>query len=194
MDASNRTDPNALLARLLDEVDPPKVGPPDSDSIPPQATEEVRPTADIHAIRSDSPPAEASGSPAGGASPLIGNLLSNPALLSALPTLLENLSPLLAGGAQSSEGGGQSPTTRPTASVSHRLPVDRHTALLCAIKPYLSAERQSAAETMIRLCRVWDALGRSGISLSGLLGTLGGGTTVSSASPTDGNASGGTST
>ena len=50
--------------------------------------------------------------------------------------------------------------------------IDRHTALLCAVKPYLSPERQSAADTVIRLCRVWDALERSGISLSGLLGSI----------------------
>jgi hypothetical protein len=57
--------------------------------------------------------------------------------------------------------------------------VDRHTALLCAIKPYLSPARRDAAETVIRLCRIWDALERSGISLTGLLGSLGG-----TASPT----------
>jgi hypothetical protein len=42
------------------------------------------------------------------------------------------------------------------------------------VKPYLSPGRQEAAETVIRLCRVWDALERSGISLSGILSGLGG--------------------
>lgn len=104
--------------------------------------------------------------PPGGSSPL-GAILSNPALLSALPALMENLSPLLGslGG-----GVGSSPhATRPHA-------VDRHTALLCALKPYLSPHRRETAETVIRLCRVWDALEKSGISLSGLLGTAGGST------------------
>ena len=90
-------------------------------------------------------------------------LLANPALLSALPTLLENIGPLV--GAFSGGGGSGHTATRPHA-------IDRHTALLCAVKPYLSPERQSAADTVLRLCRVWDALERSGISLSGLLGAI----------------------
>ena len=94
---------------------------------------------------------------------MTGGLLANPALLAALPVLAENVGPLLAG---LSGGVGASPkATRP-----HK--TDRHTALLCAIKPYLSPQRREAAETVIRLCRVWDALERSGISLSGLLAGL----------------------
>ena len=105
-------------------------------------------------------------SPSGGGSSPLASLLGNPAVLSALPALMENLSPLLAGNGQ---GGREAPAaTRP-----HSL--DRHTALLCALKPYLSPHRRDTAETVIRLCRVWDALERSGISLTGLLGTLGGG-------------------
>jgi hypothetical protein len=78
---------------------------------------------------------------------------------------MENLSPLL--GNLGGSGGSASNAVRP-----HR--ADRHTALLCAVKPYLSPARREAAETVIRLCRVWDALERSGISLSGVLNTLGG--------------------
>ncbi|MBR6782577.1 MAG: hypothetical protein IKM33_05200 [Clostridia bacterium] len=92
-------------------------------------------------------------------------LFQNPALLSALPSLMENLSPLLAG---LGGGVGNSPhATRPHS-------IDRHTALLCALKPYLSPHRRDSAETVIRLCRVWDALERSGVSLSGILGAVGG--------------------
>lgn len=105
------------------------------------------------------------GNPFQGANPL-GALLSNPAFLSALPTLMENLTPLFG-----SFGGAVGST--PTATHPH--PIDRHTALLCAIKPYLSPHRRETAETVIRLCRVWDALERSGISLTGLLSSLGGG-------------------
>jgi hypothetical protein len=84
--------------------------------------------------------------------------------MSALPMLIENVGPLMG---SLTGGSGSAPTsaTRPHA-------VDRHTALLCAIKPYLSPQRREAAETVIRLCRVWDALERSGISLSGLLAGL----------------------
>lgn len=91
-------------------------------------------------------------------------LLSDPAVLSALPTLMENLTPLLSG---LGRGVGSSPRAeRPHTA-------DRHTALLCALKPYLSPQRRETAETVIRLCRVWDALERSGISLTGLLGLVG---------------------
>ena len=89
--------------------------------------------------------------------------LPDPALLAALPILAENIVPLLGG---LSRGVGSAPTaTRPHM-------VDRHTALLCAVKPYLSPRRREAAETVIRLCRIWDALERSGISLPGLLSGL----------------------
>ena len=139
--------PSDLLERLLDEVEnipPSGDDPPTSPSAPPTAT-----------------PPFVGGSP-------LGMLLQNPAILSALPTLMENLSPLLAG---LGRGVGSSPhATRPHS-------IDRHTALLCALKPYLSAHRRDTAETIIRLCKVWDALEKSGISLSGILGSVGGGST-----------------
>lgn len=99
-----------------------------------------------------------------GVSPLLSGLLSNPALLAAIPTLVENLSPLLN---SSGHGTGNSRATsaggKDTAPAAKKYPVDRHTALICAVKPYLSPERQEAAETILRLCRIWDALGRSGM-------------------------------
>lgn len=113
-------------------------------------------------------------SPLGG---LLGGLASNPALLQALPQLLGGLG-RLAGGGQSGQSGqnGQQgkalpqgedvpapPRGKPSASV------DRHTALLCAIKPYLGRERQQAAEYMISLCRVWSTLQGMGISLPQLM-------------------------
>lgn len=54
-------------------------------------------------------------------------------------------------------------------------PMDRHTALLCALRPYLSPRRREAAQTLLRLCGVWDAIEASGLSLKGLSGLLGGG-------------------
>ena len=138
-----------ILERLLDEAEAASTPAPDA-SPPPQP----------------SLPAEAV--PGRGGSPMA-SLLSNPAVLSALPSLMENLSPLLSGLRQ---GIGSSPAaTRPHT-------VDRHTALLCAIKPYLSPHRRETAETVIRLCRIWDALEKSGISLSGLLGSIGSGATA----------------
>ena len=62
----------------------------------------------------------------------------------------------------------------PSAGAKH--PTDRHTALLCAVKPYLGERRQATADTVIRLCRLWDALSRAGLSTAVLNGLLGGGT------------------
>jgi hypothetical protein len=142
--------PQGLLERLLDEAE--ATNPPAAESPPTQPL----------------PAGESSGETP---PPLAGNplglLLQNPALLSALPSLMENLSPLL-----SSLGGGAG--TSPNATRPHS--IDRHTALLCALKPYLSPHRRETAETVLRLCKVWDALERSGISLSSLLGSVGGGT------------------
>ncbi len=144
--ASATDDPAAasgVLSRLLDQV---------------ESGERVDTAAETTADTATSAATPMEKNPLG---TLLGGAVSNPALLSALPTLLENIGPLLAGGNAARAAGGD----------RH---LDRHTALLCALKPYLGHERQEAVETVIRLCRVWDALERSGISLSGLLSSLGG--------------------
>lgn len=152
-------DLNALLNRLLDEAE----GSASAEGEP--VTEPAVPGGMPTAASAE---ASSGSSPGAGNSP--GGLLANPALLAALPALAENLGPLMGSlsGALSRGTGGTS-----TAGRSHH--ADRHTALLCAIKPYLSDRRRDAAETVIRLCRVWDALEKSGVSLSGLLGGMGGG-------------------
>ncbi len=153
------TERRDILGRILDEVE----GSAPLASVPPP---EIPPAAPPGAPPG-APPAGPPMTLDGGGSPLAG-LLSNPALLAALPTLLENVGPLLGGGP------GRPSTAPPSAAIppagrpaGHH--VDRHTALLCAVKPYLSAERQEAAETVIRLCRIWDTLERSGLSLTSLL-------------------------
>lgn len=170
---------NTLLDRLLDEVEgdtnaanPPSAPLPSASSVPAQAVPGGTPPS------GSATPSPGNTIPAsGGGASLLGGLLANPALLSALPTLAENLSPLLG---SMSRGTGSAPSaTRPHT-------VDRHTALLCAVKPYLSPRRQDAAETVIRLCRIWDALERSGISLSGLLSNLGGAAPAAQEAPTEG--------
>ena len=86
----------------------------------------------------------------------------SPDLISLLPSIL---SALPQGGSGAGKAGGAKGHT-----------MDRHTALLCAIKPYLGERRQATAETVLRLCRLWDALSRAGLSsalLGGLMGSSG---------------------
>lgn len=145
---------NRLLDRLLTEAEA-EAAPPASVPLSPSPP----PTGDTASGDTASGGGDESPAP----HPL-GLLAQNPALLSAIPTLMENLSPLLAG---LKTGVGSAPNaTRPHS-------IDRHTALLCALKPYLSPHRRDTAETVLRLCRIWDALERSGISLTGLLGSTG---------------------
>ncbi len=91
-------------------------------------------------------------------------LLANPALLSALPQLMKLFSGNSGAKPSGSTGGGGVKSGRP-------IPIDRHTALLCALKPYLAAERRQAAEQLINLCRVWGTLQGMGVSLPALLGS-----------------------
>lgn len=161
-DAPQR-DLKEILERLLDEAEEggASAPPPSGSAAPPPLADTTASVTGETAVPVNAPSSE------GGISPLVG-ILSNPALLSALPTVMENLSPLM--GNLTRGVGSASSSTRPHT-------VDRHTALLCAIKPYLSPRRQEAAETVIRLCRVWDALERSGIHVGDLLGGLGHGAT-----------------
>ena len=94
-----------------------------------------------------------SSSPSPDLSSLLGGLAGNPELLSKLPQMMSMLGPMLdgLGGAPGKSGGhpGGAHTGKGT---------DRHTALLCAVKPYLCAERQAAADQLIRLCKMGDLL------------------------------------
>lgn len=111
----------------------------------------------------------------------LGLLLQDPTILSALPSLLGRLSSSMgspmgspAGNLTGSPGGSGDAAAEGSQRVTHPHAMDRHTALLCALKPYLSPRRRETAETVLRLCRVWDALEKSGISLTDILGTVGG--------------------
>lgn len=90
---------------------------------------------------------------------LLGGLLADPALLSKLPSLLGAISPLLRGGGNSADGSGAANGPHP----ARKLP-DRHTALLRALKPYLSPERRRATETLLVMLELWDALSGMGIA------------------------------
>ncbi len=89
------------------------------------------------------PSAGAGSSPAGGG-PDAGSL-------SSLPALLSLIGPVLSGtpGRGSPAGAGPGPSSKRP---------DRHTALLKALKPYLSPARRSAVETLLSVAGMWDAL------------------------------------
>ncbi len=137
-----------LLDRLLDEVE--------SESLEPTPASVKTGTAPT------TPTAQAP--PASGLASLLGGLAADPAVLtSVLPAML------------SAFGGGSSSKGEPASLSSERpLPPDRHTALICAVKPYLGERRQATADTVLKLCRIWDALNRAGLSPAVLGKLLGG--------------------
>lgn len=142
----------------------------DSGSVAP--TEENLLDRLIRMVQQDTPPDVPVANPMPVAPPsqggLLGGLMSNPAILQMLPQLLGGLS---GNGTKNNSSNTDSrlPSTTPPKA-SHT--IDRHTALLCAIKPYLGQERQRAAEDMIRICRMLSTLEGMGISLSSVLSGL----------------------
>ncbi len=175
MEATTQTAPrapadmNARLAQLLDEAEQGSLTP------PPDTASAI---ASGGAAGTDVPPSS-DGIGDGTATMPTGGASMNMAWLTALPTLMENLSPLL--GRPPSSGGerGEAPrqergaadTAVVRTATGHRS-LNRHTALLSAIKPYLSSDRQAATDTVIRLCRIWDTLEQSGISPGGILSSI----------------------
>ena len=96
------------------------------------------------------PPAESPKSP-----DLLGALLSNPAMLEKLPQILAVLKPLLSADA-TAEKHSIEPST-PTAVVLHDPVIERNN-LLCALKPFLSKERQDAVESILRITKLGEFL------------------------------------
>jgi hypothetical protein len=102
---------------------------------------------------------------------LLSSLLSNPELLAKIPTIISSVKPLL-DMLGSQMGQSSPPPTVQAASVklpeaasaSASVPTiargkdsDR-AALLCAMKPYLSRDRQNAIDHIIKLSRLGDVL------------------------------------
>ncbi len=170
------------LTRILDEVEGQIPSPSASDA----SSEGTQPAATL----SEGDEGETGGG--GGLGSLLGGLTADPTLLSSLlPALLSAFGGTGGNGGNGEKGGnggssekgersGQPtppPSTATSAALGRPLPLDRHTALLLAVKPYLGERRQATADTVLRLCRVWDALSRAGITpamLSGLLSGTGG--------------------
>jgi hypothetical protein len=97
-------------------------------------------------------------------SDIFSSLLSSPELLSKIPTIIATLKPILEllGNAPKTEASepslpASSSPTDPRGQKNSAIS-DRHSALLCAMKPYLSPERQQAIDYIIKLGRLGDIL------------------------------------
>ncbi|MBQ7829772.1 MAG: hypothetical protein IJ345_05825 [Clostridia bacterium] len=96
---------------------------------------------------------------------ILSTLLSNPELISKLPSLISSVKPML-----DMLGLGSQPTAETGAtrdgdkavsagvSVKRSQTDDRRAALLCAMKPYLSHDRQQAIDYILKLSRLGDLL------------------------------------
>ena len=116
----------------------------------PKQSEEIPPTATASAPTAD----------------LITSLLSNPDLISKLPTIISTVKPILEmlGGAgrpseQSSTPAAAITTGKaPQSEKAHPKSNDRRADLLCALKPYLSRDRCEAIDYIVKLSRLGDIL------------------------------------
>ncbi len=122
----------------------------------------------------------AGGVKSGGTNPLgdiFSSVLSNPELLSKLPTIISSVKPIIemfgkgfyAAAATSAEASSNAVATSADATASTAvakvkdIPVsakssDSRTALLCAMKPYLSDERRNAVDYIVKISRLGEIL------------------------------------
>lgn len=127
----------------------------------------------IKAISSTPPPRESAQSTAtaekseaqspGVGGDLLTSLLSNPELMTKLPTIIAAVKPFME--MMSAQSQAQPESIQTLASQQNRLPSPAHkgegdsrTALLCAMKPYLGEERRQAIDYIVKLGRLGDIL------------------------------------
>lgn len=96
---------------------------------------------------------------------IVSALLSNPELLSKLPALLSSIKPIIDMLGIGSTGQASTPVSAPAAlntsansTAKQDKTADSRTALLSAMKPYLSPERQNAVDYIVKLGRLGDIL------------------------------------
>ena len=115
------------------------------------------------------PPPPPQGASGGG--DVLSSLLSNPEIIGKLPGLLSSIKPVLemlmtsAGtSAPASMPQGEAvqvsalPEDTPTLAVKRSPGAESRTALLCAMKPYLSRDRQNAIDYIVKIGRLGDIL------------------------------------
>lgn len=104
----------------------------------------------------------------GGSGDILSSLLSNPELIAKLPTIISSIKPIIEifGKSNSSVNDSVSvsalphkPEAVPTSLTKEdRRGSDSRTALLCAMKPYLSSDRRDAIDYIVKLGRLGDIL------------------------------------
>lgn len=125
------------------------------------------------ASQSNSPPSGESAASSGAQNPMgdvLSSLLSNPDLLAKLPSLLSSMKPILdmlggmggTGTAQTSAAASPLPGAQNEPASAQDKSSDKksdsRTALLCAMKPYLSPDRQNAIDYIVKIGRLGDIL------------------------------------
>lgn len=93
---------------------------------------------------------------------LISSLLSNPEMISKLPQMISVLKPIIENLGEHQINNKSHTETEPTSEqgvqISNKNESDSRSALLCALKPYLSRDRQNAIDYIIKLSRLGDIL------------------------------------
>ena len=91
----------------------------------------------------------------------LGAVLSDPELLAKLPQVMAMLRPMME---QAAPPSAAPPTDAPAAAalspVAGKKPTDNRTALLLALKPFLSEDRRNAVDAMLRISALGDVLRR----------------------------------
>ena len=114
-----------------------------------------------------SPSVEGNTATTGGSGDILTSLLSNPELLSKLPTIIASIKPVIELLGKSGNVTGETvatsalpqksePLALETSKVTHSS--DSRTALLCAMKPYLGEDRRQAIDYIVKLGRLGDIL------------------------------------
>ena len=118
-------------------------------------------------------PASASSATDDTANPLgsiISSLLSNPDLIAKLPLIISSVKPIIemlgkgysaspsAVTASAVEASTSAQQERKNDSPAHKGASDSRTALLCAMKPYLSEDRRNAVDYIVKLSRLGEML------------------------------------
>lgn len=84
----------------------------------------------------------------------LGSVLSDPELMAKLPQVMAMLRPMMEG---AMSGGGAEPVAKTDATPKKGPPDDR-SALLLALKPFLSEDRKQAVDAILRISALGDVL------------------------------------